>query len=253
VDLRPLGLQAEVALPPRRAADAVHEPAVDRQLDDPVHGHDVVGVPLAAPEAAVLDRHAALAPRVVGDDLHAAHAEELAVDVGEGRYLAVARVELHPVELQHLDLDAVGQPVLSRPGAAPDEDAGVAPGLDVHPLDVEDEVLVLPLRAHHADRVPGADDLAVADRPRVGAGVDVHPAGQCLSVEEVDEALAGGARRGEGGSERQQGDRRDRPEGLLHVPILPCETGNSQPRTEKAIPRTGSSRRPRRGTRRARR
>ena len=37
---------------------------------------------------------------------------------------------------------------------APDEDAGVAARLHVAPLDVQDEILVLLLRPHHADRRP---------------------------------------------------------------------------------------------------
>ena len=50
---------------------------------------DLVGVPLAATLAAVLDRHAAIAPRVVRRGLQVADTPHLAVDVGHWRSLAV--------------------------------------------------------------------------------------------------------------------------------------------------------------------
>jgi hypothetical protein len=55
----------------------------------------------------------------------------------------------------------------------------------VHPLDVEHEVLVLPVRTHHANGVPAADDHPVTDGPRLGLRVHVDPAGQILAVEQV--------------------------------------------------------------------
>ena len=143
--------------------------------------------------------------------LDAADAEQLAVHVGDRRHAAVARIQLRPVELEHLDLDAVGQPRLRvRVGVAPDEDAGVAARLDVLPLDVQHEVLVLLLAAHHADRAAGADQQAVLHAPGVVGGVDVDPPGEVAAVEQIAEFvrdLRDRPRRGEKNKEKP-GDER---------------------------------------------
>ena len=78
--------------------------------------------------------------------------------------------QVDPVEFQHLDLEPLGQPfALGHGTLAPDEHAGVAARLHVPPLDVQEEVLVLFLGPHHADRVPAADEQAVADGPGVSS------------------------------------------------------------------------------------
>src|SRR5659263_384560 len=67
VDLRTLGLHADIPFLLRRPADAIDDFAVHREFDNAIDGDHVVGVPLALALAAVFDRHAAHAPRVVGD------------------------------------------------------------------------------------------------------------------------------------------------------------------------------------------
>lgn len=94
--------------------------------------------------------------------------------------------------VEHLDFDAVGEAVLfAGDGIGPEEDAGVAAGFGVHPIDFEDEVLVLADGAHDADGVAGADDFAIFDAPGLGAGVDGDPAGEVDAIEERDEAGLG--------------------------------------------------------------
>src|SRR5262249_24156137 len=152
----------EIAFPLTRAADAVDELAVHRELDRAVDGHDVVDVPFTAWLAAVLDRHAPFAPRILGHDLHDIDAEELAMHVAQRRSDSVSLVQVDPVQFEHLDLDAVRQAAARiGDGTAPGEDARVSSRLHVHPLDVEDEVLILLRAPHHADRVTGTDQEAV--------------------------------------------------------------------------------------------
>src|SRR5688500_5289123 len=158
MDLRTFRFEAEIALLLCRPAHAVHEHAVHRELHDTVDGDDVVRVPFAPSSGAVLDRHAALAARIVRDGLDAADAEQFSVHVGDWRHAAVTGIQLRPVQFQHLDLDAVGQPRLGvRLCRAPDEHARVAARLGMHPFDVEHEVLVLLFTAHDADRASRAD------------------------------------------------------------------------------------------------
>ena len=110
------------------------------------------------------------------------------MDVGDGAGVTVAvGVEFGPGEFEHLDFDAFGE------GAAffvfsirPEEGAGVAAGLHVAPLDVEDEVFVLFVATHDTDFFAMADEDAVFDAPGVGRGVDVGPAGEVFAVEEAD-------------------------------------------------------------------
>src|SRR5260370_26489003 len=62
VDLRSFRFEAEVALLLRRAADAIHELAVHRHLDDALAADRGIGVPFAPPLAADFDALAPLAP-----------------------------------------------------------------------------------------------------------------------------------------------------------------------------------------------
>ena len=185
--------------------------AVHRQLDDAVDRNDVIGVPLALALAAVLDRHASITARVVRRGLDAADAEQLPVNVGDRRRDAVHFVEIGPFELQHLDLDAVGQPC---PGiglrVAPREDARVAAGFHVHPLDVQHEILVLLRCAHHPDGMTRADQKTVADPPGVLGGIDVDPTRKVPAVEESHERLRRLACDGHSGQQTpQHGERRE--------------------------------------------
>src|SRR6185369_16922269 len=108
-DLRSFGFEAQVTLLLRRATNAVDELAVHRQLDHAIDGDHVIGVPFAPALAAVFDGLASLAPGGIGYRLHAVHAEEFAVHVGDIRKLAVLDVQFGPIEFEHLNLDAVRQ------------------------------------------------------------------------------------------------------------------------------------------------
>jgi hypothetical protein len=97
-------------------------------------------------------------------------------------------VKLRPFELEHLNLDAVRQAGRRiRLRIAPGEHTGIASRFHVHPLDVQDEILVLLHRAHDADGMAGTDEEPILDLPGVLRGVDVHPPGQVLAVEQVYE------------------------------------------------------------------
>ena len=166
----PSDLQAEIAFLLRRLADAVDELAVHRELDRAVDRHDVIGVPLPPPFRAVLDRHAARAARIVRDELVAADREELAVHVGNRRRrLPLFGLQLHPVEIQDLNLDA------SRPGFAR---RSTRRGPSFRPARCASSRSAArssrsAFGAHHAVGTAGAHQHAVADRPRfLGAGGD---------------------------------------------------------------------------------
>lgn len=74
MDLRAFGFEAEIALPHTRAAHAVHELTVDRELHGAVYADDIVGAPFAFALAAHLIRHAAFAAGVVRRDFESARA-----------------------------------------------------------------------------------------------------------------------------------------------------------------------------------
>ncbi len=108
--------------------------------------------------------------------------------VGNVRNLAVAYVQFGPVQLEHLDFDSVRQPAAwIGASCTPDEHSRVSSRFNVHPFDMQDEVLVLLLAAHHADGMSGADQQAVANPPRIFGGIDVDPPGQILAIEQIPE------------------------------------------------------------------
>ena len=57
------------------------------------------------------------------------------------------------------------------------------------PLQLDDEVFVLALRAQTAHRFAGAVNFPVAHAPRLGGAVDVRPTGQITAVEHRHEAI----------------------------------------------------------------
>src|SRR5262249_14357882 len=121
------------------------------------------------------------------------------------RNLAVAYMQFGPVELEHLDFDAVRQTAAwIGPGGAPHEYSRVPSRFDVHPFDVQDEVLVLLLAAHHADGMSGADQQSVADSPGILGGIDVDPPGQILAIEQIPELRNRNARRQPAAGEEQE-------------------------------------------------
>ncbi|HMO66552.1 MAG TPA: hypothetical protein PKE47_15245 [Verrucomicrobiota bacterium] len=92
--------------------------------------------------------------------------------------------------VEHLHLDGAEEGLAhgrQRPG--PDEHARVAARLQVPPLELEDEVLVLPLRAQRAGGDAVAVDQAVAHREGLGRAVHVHPAREVAAVEQRREAV----------------------------------------------------------------
>ena len=71
----------------------------------------------------------------------------------------------------------------------PDEDAGVAAGLEMPPLEFEDEVLVLPRCPERARWLARASNDAIADGPGLGSAVDVDPAVQVPTIEKRHKAI----------------------------------------------------------------
>ena len=109
------------------------------------------------------------------------------MNVGNGRRLfTLLGVKLDPVQFEHLDLQTLGQSVAERLRVAPSEYSGIATRFHMTPLDVQQEVLVLLLAAHHSDGLAFADKDAVLDVPSVRRSIDVDPTSQILPVEQVD-------------------------------------------------------------------
>tara|TARA_B100001094_G_scaffold50320_1_gene45813 strand:+ start:3406 stop:4179 length:774 start_codon:yes stop_codon:yes gene_type:complete len=187
VDFGPFRLKTKVTLLVLNVSDAIDELAVNRKFSDPVHADDVVHVPLSPALASVLEGLAATTTRVVGSRLETTRSKELAVDVSDGRRnFALAGVQFDPFEFEHLDLQALGQPVAERDGVAPSKNAGITSGFHVPPLHMEQKVLVLLLASHNPDGLALADQYALLDVPRIGRSVDVDPPGEILAVEQIN-------------------------------------------------------------------
>ena len=187
VDFGPFRLKTKVTLLVLNVSDAIDELAVNRKFSDPVHADDVVHVPLSPALASVLEGLAATTTRVVGRRLETTRSKELPVDVSDGRRsFALAGVQFDPIEFEHLDLQALGQPVAERDGVAPSKNAGITSGFHVPPLNVQKEVFVLLFTPHHANRFALTDQYAVLDVPRIGRSVDVNPPGEVLAVEQIN-------------------------------------------------------------------
>jgi hypothetical protein len=103
--------------------------------------------------------------------------------------VAVARVVLGLVTIEDLHFDRLRERS-SRRGERlrPDEESGVALGPEVHPLELDDEVLVLPLGAEEARRHTCRRDHPIAHGECLGRAVDVDPAREIAAVEERHEA-----------------------------------------------------------------
>src|SRR6185503_5566196 len=103
----------------------------------------------------------------------------------DGENVAVAREGFGIVAGEDLDFDGLGER-LTADGqrAAPNEEAGVAVGLDVLPLKFGDEIFVLAQGAQNASGHAGGDDNAVAHGPGAGGAVYVGPAGEIAAVKE---------------------------------------------------------------------
>lgn len=190
MDFRTFRLQAEISLFDRRPADAIDKLSIDRQLDHTIDTDHVVDIPLPFAATAVFQRLAAAAPGIVGDRFQAVGAEQLTVDVGDRLWRAIFfLVDVDPLQFQHLDFHTAWQPSpLGYAAVTPGKHAGIPPGFHVTPFDVQDEILVLLFTAHDADRFPGANQQAIADVPRVRAGIDIDPAGQVDPIEERPKA-----------------------------------------------------------------
>src|SRR5207237_1095518 len=59
--------------------------------------------------------------------------------------------------------------------------------LDVHPFNVQNEVLVLTLAAHHADGLARADQNAVLHLPGGRTRIHIYPAGKIAAIEKLAE------------------------------------------------------------------
>ena len=196
VDFGSFRFQAQITPLLRRAADAVNKLVVHRELNDAIDGDDIIGVLFSPPLAAVFDGLAPLASRVIWHRSDSTDPEEFTVDIGVGRSQAIHLVQLDPVEFEHLDLNAIGQAALRiGAGTTPYEYAGVSSRLNVHPLDVQHEILILLLASHDANGMARADQHTVANLPCVFDRVDVDPSCQVLAIEEIPELRDSVARR----------------------------------------------------------
>src|SRR5437763_907981 len=108
--------------------------------------------------------------------------------IRDGWSLSVLFVQIRPLQLEHLDFDALRQSTAGiRAGAAPRKYPGVSSGLNVHPLYMKNEVLVLLRAAHHADRMTRADQHAVSDSPCIFGRIDIHPASEVVAIKQIAE------------------------------------------------------------------
>ncbi len=183
--LRALGLQAEISLARHALAGARDLLAVDLQLDRAVIAGDAIVVPLGGRLRPLLARqaaHPAGRVRPVGLHRRAPDAEDVAVAGVVGAVLTVEDLHLERPRERHAD---------GRQGVAPDEQPGIPARLHVPPLQLEHEVLVLPVRPQHAGRLARRDDQPVPRRERLGRHVHRHPAGQVLAVEQRPEIVVG--------------------------------------------------------------
>ena len=133
--------------------------------------------------------HPPLGVRPVGDERGALNGEDV----------PVARVEpLRMIPEHDLDLDRLREGLAAHgERRTVDEKTGVSALVEVLPLQLQDVVLVHPLRPEHPRGLSGTDDDAVFDLPCGRGAVDVDPAGEVLAVEERDEAVV--LRRGDSG------------------------------------------------------
>jgi hypothetical protein len=117
--------------------------------------------------------------------------------------------------IEHLHLDAAQERHAGRGNrAAPDEDAGVAATAQMPPFGFEDEILELPVGPQRAGGLARAVNHAVANAPRFGRAIRVHPAGQITAVEKRRKTVVV---RGQHGAKRCQKDQ----EAVFHAAILP--------------------------------
>ena len=84
----------------------------------------------------------------------------------------------------------------------------------VPPLDMQDEILELLGRPHHAARVARADQQPVANAPGLLGCVHIDPAGQVLAIKKVTKRgwFLGG---GEDDPRKEQGDAGKKREGMV--------------------------------------
>ena len=99
--------------------------------------------------------------------------------------VAIARGDFGFVPVKNLQFDRFGER-LAADGqrAAPDKATGVAAGLHMLPLKLENKIFVLARGAQHARRHAGGHDDAVAYGKCAGCAIHIGPAGEVASVEE---------------------------------------------------------------------
>jgi hypothetical protein len=115
-------------------------------------------------------------------------AEEVAVTGSRAAALVVLPVQID--EHLHLDAARVARP-LRRHRVGPDKETGVSDvfRVDVQPIELANEVLVLLLRPQKPGGPPRRHDHVVLDIERVRMAIDVDPAGEVFAVEHGTEAV----------------------------------------------------------------
>lgn len=85
-----------------------------------------------------------------------------------------------------MHFDTVRQTILlAGLRVTPDENPGIPARFDVLPFDMQDEVLILLVRTHYADRLAFADQDSFLHSPGVFVCVDVYPAREVFAVEQI--------------------------------------------------------------------
>ena len=146
----------------------------------------------------------------------------------DAEHVAVAGVVGGLDAVHHLHLDAAGEGLSPRrQRIAPEEQARVTARRHVPVLELQHEVLVLPVGAQHADGSAAAHDHAVAHGEGVGGAVHPLPAGQVGAVEQRPPVEVGLGRRGVRGAVRH---RDEGPLELRREPGCPGQRGHQQRR-----------------------
>ena len=110
-----------------------------------------------------------------------AHRKQVALG---GEPFVVSLVLLGKTWIENLHLDAAREKRTNlRQPVTPGKDAAIARRFEMSPVEFQDEILVHPRGAHHADRQAGIDDHAVARREGILGTVHAHPARHIRAIE----------------------------------------------------------------------
>src|SRR5690606_27247726 len=138
MNLSTFRLKAQITSSLSGFLNTVDEFAIHGKFDNAVDADDIISVPFASSLAAILNRLASFTSRVIRNCLNSSNAKQFSVNICNGRLHSIACVELHPIEFEHLYLNAIREPrFFIGIRSTPHKDAGVATGLHVFPFDMQ--------------------------------------------------------------------------------------------------------------------